>query len=530
MSLLAALDQKARPFQADLLSKTRQSIAQGSLRPLVVAPTGSGKGFMICRIVAGALANNRRVVFGVNRRSLVFDLSERLDRLGIDHGIIMADHWRRKPSAMVHVASVATLLGRDRPPADLFIADEAHFSVSDGWLQLFEAYQGRPVIGFTATPIRSDGRGLGRFFDAMHVGPSVSELTAQGYLVPATIYGPERRHGDRKRHLVGDVVDNWMRNGRGEPTVCFSASVAQSKKIAEAFCAAGVRAVHVDARTSDTERKETWRRLQSYDIEVVAAVGIISYGWDAPRVSQMIDAAPTGHVGSQIQKWGRILRPAEGKREARIWDHAGNYLEHGFPDDDREWSLEDGYIQPTRCSTCGHNKTIHRLNRRCSAPGCQCSEFTQAKGDPGIYTCHECYVPYRITRDDCPRCGAARKKQGQHVETIAGELVEAEAKKKYYRCQHCEKRGILPAGNYDQPCPNCGVTALVPLSKPEPVLSPAELAERRNWFMRAAQESVALGFGVTRAATQYLQQYGVYAPKRWRDEAARTYSNDWSMA
>ncbi len=527
-ALLKHLDEKARPFQTDLIHRTRQSISEGK-DPLVVSPTGSGKGFMICRIVAGAIARGKRVVFGVNRRSLVFDLSKRLDHLGIDHGIIMADHWRRKPSAMVHVASIATLLGRDRPPADLFIADEAHFSVSDGWLQIFERYKGRPVIGFTATPIRGDGRGLGRFFDVMHVGPSVAELTAQGYLVPATIYGPEKQQKE-KRHLVGDIVENWLKNGRGEPTICFAASVSQSKRIVEEFRAAGVNATHVDANTPDAIRERTWEQLQSYDIEVVSSVGIISYGWDAPRVSQMIDAAARGNVGAQIQAWGRILRPADGKREARVWDHAGNYLVHGFPDDDRQWSLEDGYIPPNRCGACGHSKTVHLQNLKCSAPNCRCTEFIAAKTDPGIYTCHECYMPYRISVDACPKCGAPRKKLSAELETIAGELVQTQAKKKYYRCQHCEQRGVLDGGGYDQPCPRCGVAALVSLAQAEPVFTPAQLAEQRTWFMRAAEDSVKLGFGVTRAATHFLARYGAYAPKRWRDEAAKIYSNDWSTS
>lgn len=36
----------------------------------------------------------------------------------------------------------------------------------------------------------------------------------------------------------------------------------------------------------------------------------------------------------------RGLRPADNKAGLIIFDHVGNCLRHGLPDDDREWSLE----------------------------------------------------------------------------------------------------------------------------------------------------------------------------------------------
>src|SRR5581483_11655325 len=60
-----------------------------------------------------------------------------LDRLGIEHGVIMSDDPRRKPHLPVHVASIDTIHRReDTPPADLLILDEAHFAVSDTWKKL----------------------------------------------------------------------------------------------------------------------------------------------------------------------------------------------------------------------------------------------------------------------------------------------------------------------------------------------------------------------------------------------------------
>ena len=62
-------------------------------------------------------------------------------------------------------------------------------------------------------------------------------------------------------------------------------------------------------------------------------------GWDQPAVKCAILARPTRSTGLYLQQAGRILRPYEGQR-AIILDHGGCVLEHGLPQDDREFSLE----------------------------------------------------------------------------------------------------------------------------------------------------------------------------------------------
>lgn len=516
-AMVAEIHNRLWPFQVELFDSTRASIRQGYRRILIVSPTGSGKSFTIGRFVIGAAANGKRVLFGVNRRSLVLAMSKDLDKIGVDHGVIMAGHPRNKPWLPVQVASIQTLSGRRPPAADIIIADEAHFTITDGWLEIFAKYPEAVVIGLTATPIRTDGRGMGRFFQHMIQGPSVAELTAQGYLVPAVVYGPPGggpdlsnvkvgNNGEYEKHaraaamgkatLIGDIVQHWL-EVRGEPTVCFADNIAHSMQIRDRFLEAGVRCKHVDAKTSDTERDRTWRQLQDYELEVVTSVGIISYGWDAPLVTTMIDASPTASLQRAIQKWGRVLRTAQGKTRARILDHAGNTVEHGFVDDERTWTLKDGY-KPKRKGE---------------------------KAEAGIYYCKKCTRAYLISRDRCPECDEPRVKLGRELVTVEGQLQEVAPTKQYYRCPHCEKRGILePGRTYNDPCPACGVTALMPLAKADPVLLPSEIAERKTWYLRAAEDAMRAGFGLQRANVQYLARWETYAPKKWRDEAARMFA------
>ena len=504
-----------RPYQQRDLDEIRALLARGYRRPLVVSPTGSGKGVVICRIVKGAVQLKKKVFFVVNRRSLVEDMSRRVEQWDIDHGVIMAGHPRNKPWLPVQVTSFQTLIGRKHKPyADLILVDEAHFSVTEKWLDLFALYPKAAVIGFTATPVRYDGKGLGRYFDSMVNGPSVAELTADGYLVPAHVYrapggGPDLSKVDvmsngeynkqqraaamNKAVLVGDIVEHWKQHGQGEPTVCFATDINHSKRIQEAFLAAGIRCEHADATTPSRVRERLWEDLQAYRVPVVTSVGIISYGWNAPRVSVAIDAAPTMSLAKHLQKLGRVLRSADGKRRALILDHANNTHIHGFVEDEREWTLQDGY-----------------------------KPKTSANGDnvAGVYTCKKCLRAYEVYKDRCPDCNEPREKHGREIETVAGTLSEA-IQPKYYKCPHCQKRGKLePGQDYTAPCHGCGVRALQELTAPEPVMTPEQVTARRAEYLQMAADARRAGFDLKRANVQYLTKYKVYPPERWRKEAA----------
>ena len=104
--------------------------------------------------------------------------------LALTTGVVMADHPRRRPDALVQVASVQTLARRDKPPADLLLIDEAHHARATTYQDFLNAYPGRQVVGLTATPWRSDGRGLRELFDDLVVVASPAQLIADGYLVP----------------------------------------------------------------------------------------------------------------------------------------------------------------------------------------------------------------------------------------------------------------------------------------------------------------------------------------------------------
>lgn len=406
-----------RDYQLQARASVLEQFRKDVRRVLLVMPTGAGKGTLAANVVASTEAAGNRCLFMVNRRELVKDMSKRLRKLGVNHGVIMAGaNDLRNPLARTMVASKDTLQRRKRPPADLVFIDEAHFAVSDGWADILKEYEDAFILGMTATPIRLDGRGLGEFFDVIVEGPTVSELQAMGFLVPVKVYAPaapdltgvKKTGGDYnegalavacdKPKLIGDIVEHWQKLAAGTPTIVFAVNRTHSEHIRDAFLAAGVSAVAVDANTPSDERDATWERMERGEIQVVCSVGIVSYGWDQPCCKTAILARPTMSEALYLQQVGRILRPYPGKEYSLVLDHAGNTLKHGFVDDPREWSLEG---RPK-----GRRKTDVE--------------------EVGVTMCRGCWLCFPSSLDACPGCGKLRDKKDTTPETVAGELVEVE--------------------------------------------------------------------------------------------------------
>lgn len=411
-----------RPYQEQVIDGVHDALAAGKRAPLVVAATGSGKTVMASEIVHDEVDRGRRVLFLAHRRELIHQAHQKLYDHGNDAGVILAGHPAR-PGAMVQVASVQTLHARavrgsamDLPPADMVVIDEAHHATARTYQAIVAAYPDAVVVGLTATPCRGDGRGLGGIFDCMIEAPSVADLIADGHLVPTKVYAPDRpdlagvrtERGDYveaqlaermdRPKLIGSIVEHWHRLAPGIRTVIFATGVRHSVHLRDELRRSGVAAEHLDGSTPIAEREAILSALARGSVDVVTNAQVLTEGWDCPEVAALILARPTKSLGLYRQMVGRVLRPAPGKAEALILDHAGAVYEHGLPDEPIAWTLD--------------------ANQRAVAP----AQKARAAGTaPGLTTCPECSA-VRMGGKPCPACGWRPTPRGEAFEVVDGRL------------------------------------------------------------------------------------------------------------
>jgi len=352
--------------------------------------------------------------------------------------------------------------------ANGIVVHNCHHVAASTYLQVIQAYPDAYQLGVTATPIRTDGKGLGRnaggIYDYMVVGPQTAELIEMGYLVEPVIHVPPslvdltgvrklggeynaRQATERvdKRSITGDAMDHYLSSAKYEPAVVFCASVAHAEHVAAEWRAMNIRAVAVDGtkrgknkdwRTGDDDVDRALKGLADGSVHAVMSCDLISEGTDIPAISYMADLGPTMSLGKHIQKIGRTLRPAPGKDRAIIMDHVGNVgkmengmfiANHGLPTDIREWTL-DGEMRSKRDK----------------------QEKLQS-----VAMCGSCYGVFIARLRVCPYCNTEREIQQREIQQREGELVaitpemkaraQYEAKQEVYSAKTLEELEALAA-------------------------------------------------------------------------------------
>jgi superfamily II DNA or RNA helicase len=399
-----------RPYQSDVLLRTREAFRQGFHRPLVVLPCGAGKTVLFAYMAAQSQAKGKTVWFLVHRKELLDQTIATFERFGIQ-------------LKTIHIGMIATYANHPEryPKPDFIIFDEAHFSMAHTWQKLINLYPDAYIVGLTATPCRLDGKPLGATYDTMIVGITTKELIKQGYLSKYRYFAPsvadlsglKRKGSDfdpdsasellMQRAVYGDVIESYREYANGLQTICYCSSIKHSIAMADEFYKAGIKAVHFDGNTPAAERKQIVQDFRDKKIQVLCNVDLISVGFDVPDCWCCILLRPTMSTALHIQQAGRALRPQPGKT-AIILDHVGNYTRHGLPDDSREWSLNSN-LKPR--------------------------QQYKSDGTLAVRQCAECYFTFPSGPDKCPNCGAEIKKTRQEIENI--KKIHMEEVKQAYR-------------------------------------------------------------------------------------------------
>ncbi len=331
-----------RPYQTRTIEAIRKQIGLGKRRILVAAPTGCGKGYIASRVMEMCREKGSPNVFFAAQRELIYQLQAQLDRLTVPSRVIMAgvkDEFHSYDEADTDCWLVAkdTLNARAfqrskiaPPAAKLIQVDEAHQSLADVYQAIMGHYSDSIVLGWTATPCRTDGRGLGEYFDCMIQAVTYSELQKDGWLVPVRVFAPDRpdlkgmkvSRGDyakgqlekrmNRDEMVGSIIEEWKKNANDRQTVVFASGVQHSIHIRNEFLKIGVPCEHIDGKMKTDQREEVMAGVRDGSTTVVCNYGVMTTGVDVPSLKYMVCARPTKSFLLWRQMGGRIQRPADG--------------------------------------------------------------------------------------------------------------------------------------------------------------------------------------------------------------------------
>ena len=217
------------------------------------------------------------------------------------------------------------------------------------------------VLGVTATPFRLGHGyiygsrckpGKTNLFPALDFKITLNQLIDNDYLVPwrakqpiridKELDGVKMTGGDYNlealsKMMSGDLhvrtaVETYIDYGEErESVLAFAVTIDHAERLAEAFRSAGFAAAAVHSEMPMDERKSVLESFERGELRVLVNVGILTEGWDSPKVDCVIMCRPTKSPSLFVQMMGRGTRLCEGKRDVLVLDLAENFMTHGDP-------------------------------------------------------------------------------------------------------------------------------------------------------------------------------------------------------
>ena len=336
-----------RYYQQDAIDAVLKNESQFG-KQLVVMPTGAGKTICFAALAQHKLPSRTLVL--ADKEKLVEQACEKIEQsTGMIAGREQAQYKADHDNAIV-VSSVQTMINRlgkwPKNHFDTVVVDEAHHCVADMWQEVLAHFDDHAkVVGFTATPFRSDKRELASYFDEVSYEIGLKTLIDDRFLCPIKLKALPTRidlnnvptvAGDfhaGKLHdtltpLLRDIALQIKQHAGGRKTLVFVPLIATSKAFVEICKDIGLKAHHVSSAEKD--KRTLLKYFSSCDGELMSNAMILTEGYDNPKISCVVNLRPTKSTTLYCQMVGRGTRIAANKDDLLVldflWDHQRHNL------------------------------------------------------------------------------------------------------------------------------------------------------------------------------------------------------------
>ena len=347
------------PYQQGILDALQtEREEKGRYKNLVVAATGTGKTLISAfdyRRFAKARKEGAKLLFIAHREEILkqsiaaFRQVLKNDTFG---ELAVGNHSFNRTEHLF--MSIQTFNSKkfweymDPDFYDMIIVDEFHHAAAKSYQKLLSHFQPKILLGLTATPERMDGENILSYFDN-HVAAEIrlSDAIEKRLLCPFHYFGVTDtvnlesvswRNGQydtkelenlftvntyvakERANAILQALDKYTADMRDVKGLGFCVSQKHAHFMADYFRNCEIPAIALDANSSNEERKNAKKRLESGEIAFIFTVDLFNEGVDIPAVNTVLFLRPTNSLTVFIQQLGRGLRLSEGKDALTVLD------------------------------------------------------------------------------------------------------------------------------------------------------------------------------------------------------------------
>lgn len=331
-----------RPYQAEAKAAVFEQWDKGTLKTLLVLPTGCGKTIVFAKVAEDCVRQGYRVLILAHRGELLEQAADKIKKsTNLGCATEKAEQTCLGSWFRITVGSVQSMQREKRLSQfsenyfNVIIIDEAHHCISDGYQKVLQHFPSAKVLGVTATPDRGDMRNLGEFFESLAYEYTLPKAIREGYLSPIKamtiplqldLSGVSIQSGDFKAGDIAtaldpylhQIADEMMKYCRDRKTVVFLPLVKTSQKFKEILNEKGFKAAEVNGESKD--RAEVLEAFDKGEYNVLCNSMLLTEGWDCPSVDCVIVLRPTKVRSLYSQMVGRGTRLYEGKSHLLLLD------------------------------------------------------------------------------------------------------------------------------------------------------------------------------------------------------------------
>jgi len=336
---------KLRDYQIECLDILKKNVR----KQLIQLPTGSGKTVIFLKYLQ---EHSKKALIIVPTRDLQEQIAESAEFFYRKAEIVVKGDRGFPSKGKIYIicanslgaqSTIDFLIGEN---LDHIIVDEAHKTMCKTYLNFLNAYsEFNPhykLIGFTATPERTDRKCLLDIFDTITYAKTIYELIEDGFLCDLECYRIKTKYDLKSAGKTGDftptelkILDNYSRNSliyktyqencTGKKTLIFCLSVEHAEKLADYMRKEkGIKAAHISGKQSMQHRREVLQKFQCGAIDVLTNCQLLTEGFDEPSIEAIIMARPTKSKSLYCQMLGRGTRLFPGKNKCLVYELTDN--------------------------------------------------------------------------------------------------------------------------------------------------------------------------------------------------------------
>ena len=255
---------------------------------LISMPTGTGK---TITFLSAIKQFDKPCLILVHRQELLTQTYEKALMLGFSEDEIAIITSKEKMEIKkLTIAMVPTLIRNldryDPNEIEMVVIDEAHHATAKSYINVLNHFnvftQKKVLLGFTATPLRGDGKCLGSIFESHSFKMTLQEATQNGYICPVHGLRIEMKkeldtidtvQGDYDIVALDKVMNcpeiNQLIADKSKlmtkwPGIVFCTSIAHAADIAKRMRENGVKAISISYKTKPAKLAKILNNYKLY--------------------------------------------------------------------------------------------------------------------------------------------------------------------------------------------------------------------------------------------------------------------------